>query len=290
MMIAATVLPSSARASCAGLIDTTTAMVGGKQYNPFSATSVTDNYTVRISNNGAKACNFALVFSAEPGPRQLGGVLSYTLTDPNGRPLLVPEPSATPPVSSLTATAVEASAAAQLSFSVNIKRGQFASPGRYNDDIMLHLYSVEGGQYRLQNSKPLSLAYTVPQALTVNMGRGEPGGTIQFGELMQGAQKTVSIRALSNVSYRFNVSSDNKGALLLDPPVAGQVWSVPYTVAVNNFMVALNAQAGSKTVLAPPSPIAGDNHALTVTIGDASKKRAGLYRDVITVEIYAGQP
>lgn len=290
MAIAIAILPNKARAACAGVIDATPAVVSGKPYDPFSATSVTDSYTVRIANKASKACDFAIVFSALPGPRQLGGTLYYTLADLNGRALLVPEPPGALPGSGLPASNVGANATAQLSFLVNMERGQFAVPGRYADNVTLHLYSVEGGRFLLQDTKPLSLAYTVQQALSVTVGKAGPGGAVQFGELVRGGRKSVTIRARSNVSYRFKVSSDNRGELLLDPPVSGQTWSVPYAVAMDNHLVDLVTPAGSPTVLAPPTPIAGDDHALAITIGDVSKKRAGLYRDVITVQIDAAQP
>lgn len=288
--LAVLAIPSNARAGCAGVIDAATATVSGNQYDPFNATPVADTHTIRIVSKAARVCDFALVFSAVPGPRQLGGTLSYTLTDLNGRGLLVQEPPSTPPGSSLAGLHIDANASAQLSFLINIGRGQFASPGRYTDNVTLYLFSNENGLFQLQDTRALSLVYTVPQALSVAVGKGEPGGAIQFGELAQGTQKSVSILARSNTPHRFNISSDNRGELLLTPPVTGQNWSVPYVVTVDNYAVDLRIPVGSLTVQAPPTSIAGDNHALTITIGDVSKKRAGLYRDVITVQISAAQP
>jgi hypothetical protein len=59
---------------------------------------------------------------------------------------------------------------------------------------------------------------------------------------------------------------------------------------MDDVVIDLSAPAGFPTVLVPPTAIAGDNHALVLTVGDVSKKRAGLYRDVITVRIHAAQP
>jgi hypothetical protein len=290
MVTAAAILPNSARATCAGLIDTTTAVVSGRQYDPFSATPVADTYTVRITSKASKACNFALVFSALPGPRQLGGTLSYTLTNLNGHSLIVAEPPADEPGSSLSTSNLGANATADLSFLIKMARGQFAAPALYADSITIRLYAVEDGRYQLHDTKPLSFSYTVPQILSVTVGNAAPGGAMQFGELVQGAQRSVAIQARSNVSYRFNVSSDNRGVLLLDPPVSTQAWSVPFAAAVDGYAVDLSGPVGSTTVLAPATPIGGDNHVLAVTIGDVSKRRAGIYRDVITVKILAEQP
>ncbi len=290
LVAAAAVLPTCARATCGGLIDGTTAVVSGKRYSPFNATSVSDNYAIRISNTISKTCEFALVFSALPGPRQLGGTLAYTLTDLNGRSLMVADPPTAAPAFFLSASNVGPNVTTQLSFDVNIARGQFAAPAVYADKVTLRLYSVEEGRFELQDSKPLTLSYTVPEELSVTVGNAEPGGTVQFGELVQGEQRSLILRTRSNVSYRLNVSSDNRGVLLLDPPVSRKAWSVPYVTAIDDVVVDLSAPAGSPTVQVPPTAVAGDRHALLLTIGDASKKRAGLYRDVITVRIHSAQP
>jgi hypothetical protein len=60
---------------------------------------------------------------------------------------------------------------------------------------------------------------------------------------------------------------------------------VPYTAALDGHSLDLGGAARTQTI--EPTTIPGNRHPMTITIGDTSKKRAGIYRDIITVEINA---
>jgi hypothetical protein len=71
--------------------------------------------------------------------------------------------------------------------------------------------------------------------------------------------------------------------LALTPPIPGHAWTVPYTAMLDNRI--LDLSRAFSTPLRAQTTLAGDSHILNITIGDPSRKRAGLYKDVITILI-----
>ncbi len=286
--LGATLVCGAAHAACQGQIVTGTSITGKTQYDPFNAAGINDQYAISIVNSGAQSCVFALAFTANSTPAKLGATLSYTLTNQGGMPVLSAlASSGSPPPAGLQSPAINVNGKHDFPFSVVIEPGRFAQPGTYTDliNVSAQLYSIENGSYTLLQTAPVSISYKVQEAFSVNIAGGGLATTVDFGALAANAQRLVMIQARSNLRYNLAVASDNKGVLVLTPPVAGHNWSVPYTAALDGQSLNLSGAALTQTIT--PTTIAGDNHTLAVTIGDTSKKRAGIYKDVITVEINA---
>jgi hypothetical protein len=69
---------------------------------------------------------------------------------------------------------------------------------------------------------------------------------------------------------------------MLDPPIPGSTWSIPYRMTVDGAPFNLTSQSALQGI----TPASGqESYALAFEIIDAERKRAGRYKDVITVKI-----
>jgi hypothetical protein len=283
---------SAAYAACRGQITSGTHISGKTAYDPFNPLGVTDNYRITIANTGTETCNYELIFRSKGSEPMLGGKLTYTLTDTSGAPLFTNVPVEMAPAVR-TKTAIAPGASAQIEFLVKIARGQFAAPAMLEDTPHIELYALD------ENGRPvasllqealLQINYNVDRVFSVNVkGTSASIATVHFGTLTKGAMRTVEIQARSNLTYQLDVASDNHGALVLTPKVAGQDWRVGYTATLGGQ--ALDLRDGTSLHdLQPTMPGVDASYPLTVTIGDVAQKRAGRYEDVITITINSVRP
>jgi hypothetical protein len=281
---------SSVQAACNGTISSKIINPGITAYDPFTIVGVNDSYTLTAANtnaHGGDPCVFLLEFTALAVPAKLGNTLNFALTGTGSRDLLTI--GTTPPMG-LQSGQIPAGAKYDFQFNLVIAAGQFAGPGMYaiNPSINVNLYKVENGQYTRLQTVPLTIAYKVNEVRSINLAGGGLNTTLDFGTLMPNAQKSVLIQVRSNIQYGLSLESDNKGQLLLTPPVNGQVWSIGYTASIDGTPFNLGQAVQTRKIV--PSSIASTSHNLTVAIGDTANKRAGLYKDVITVNVSAATP
>ncbi len=290
VMLLAAAMPSALQAACMGKIGNGTTISGQTPYDPFNPSDTNDELKLTVRNTGDETCGFALAFRTPSGSAKLGGTLSYFLTSMNGRPLLVDATTGVPAAAQLGGP-IRADGTGDFSYRILIPRGQFATPGNYAHMLTLELYALNGaGQTGSTpvDSTTLRLSYAVPQILSVNVKGAGTTTTVDFGELTQGEQKTVTIQARSNHVYSLDVSSHNQGVMVLTPPVAGQNWSVGYEARLNSQL--LNLHHGTTVRKLPPTHSEDASLSLEVTVGDVSRIRAGKYEDVVTVQISAATP
>jgi hypothetical protein len=279
-------LREPAGAACSGAITKGTQIAGQTAYDPFSIAGVSDQFTLAIRNTGSAACSYAVAFSANSTPAKLGAALSYDLVSPtSNRTALFATPATSPPPASLLSAPIAANASSFIPFTLVIYPGQLAAPGAYSDfaNVSALLYGVEDGRHTLLQTAPLTISYTVRQTLGVNIAGAGTATTIDFGVLVRGAQRPVKIETRSNMPHHLRVTSDNHGVLALTPPIPGHAWTVPYTAMLDNRI--LDLSRAFSTPLRAQTTLTGDSHILNITIGDPSRKRAGLYKDVITILI-----
>jgi hypothetical protein len=105
---------------------------------------------------------------------------------------------------------------------------------------------------------------------------------VPFNTLTTGMSRSLILEAKSNTEYTLSFTSSHGGKLSLDPPITGQSWVIPYRMTVDGAPFALNGQPLS---LGAASVSGQQSHSLTFQIIDADRKRAGRYKDVITVRI-----
>jgi hypothetical protein len=274
-----------AHAACSGSIGSSIVIDGKSAYDPFSALPRNDRYYIGVKNTGGTACAFGLAFSAPSVPVKLGAAISYTLADSSGNTVLFPSPIGSPPSRLLATAQLSPDMSEYVPVTVFMDPGQLAGAGTYADPISIsaHLFSIESGQYTLLKTVSVSVTYAVAQHLSINVAGSGMYTTLDFGDLSQGATRDVRIETRSNVEYRLLVHSSNGGKMALTPPVAHQSWFIPYTATLDGSPIDLTAdtRSGSRNM----SSLQGDGHSFSIAVGDISRKRAGLYKDVITISI-----
>jgi hypothetical protein len=284
-------MPAGDAADCQGQIGAGTSVIGKTVYDPYSPIEVADFYDIGIVNTGAEPCSYALVFKSRAAQPKLGDMLVYRLAD-RQRATSLGITSSIALTARLTKP-VAPSETARAEYAVIVPRGQYAPPGSdYRDvlDVQLHGLDVQGSLSTLPlQTATLSISYAVSRVLSVNIKGGGSATTLNMDTLVKGKQRTVEIQARSNQAYRFEVSSEHRGALALTPAVPGQSWTIPYLATLGGQRLDLAGQ--SRLADQPPTrPESDAGHVLAVTIGDTDKKRAGRYEDIITIDIKAALP
>jgi hypothetical protein len=279
-------------AACQGQIGPETSLRGKTDYDPFSAIGLAEDHGVSIRNTGAAPCAFGLVLRSRALSPKLGGVLAYELTSPGAvGSLLADGSAATAPIARLRAPLAPAETAT-IALQLAIPRGQPAAPGLFRDSLEAELYALDAAGRvtgAALDRATLSIAYSAPAVLSVNIKGGDLAATLNFGALVKGQQRSIEIQARSNQPYRLDIASDHGGALVLTPAIPGESWSVPYTAAFAGQRFDLTRPARLAN-LPPTLPQADASFPLTVTIGEVGQKRAGRYEDVITIAIEGAVP
>ena len=118
---------------------------------------------------------------------------------------------------------------------LSVGDGQVVGPGTYTDRLTLGLYWAAGTTYTKAAEAPLTVTITVNSQMTLAVAGGGRKTTLNFGDFVDGATRSVNLLAYSNQGFRLVVRSDNAGVMKPIDRVAlaeGQ-WRVPYTIAVN---------------------------------------------------------
>lgn len=165
--------------------------------------------------------------------------------------------------------------------------------GVYRDRVRLKLYAhkLEGSSYESSIDMPIEIHVGPVISLSLlDEGRSfdekETTHTMNFGTLTQGRVGRMDIRVKANLGHKLYMSSLNNGTLKHDRSSD----KVTYEMTVAGRRMAMNGSA-TKAVLAGKtsgaSPEDGTLYQVGVKIGNVSNKRAGNYKDVITVSVEA---
>lgn len=265
-------------------------------YNPFQAGASSADVWFTVRNTDSKPCDAAFAFFRLGTPQaRAGGLagLNYQLLGGSG-PVI--QGAAAPPSTLASGNATESiMVGARQTYTEHVTisagDGQVTGPGTYTDRLTLGLYQRPGGTaYTKAADAPLTVTIVVNSQMTLAVAGGGRRTTLNFGDLFDGATRSVQLLAYSNQGFHLMVSSDNAGVMKPIDKVAlaeGQ-WRVPYKIAVNRGAqvdlsqqrtISLGQGATTKSGLAIP---------IDMTIVSTKGQRAGIYRDVITVSIDPG--
>jgi hypothetical protein len=248
-------------------------------YNPFAAADSIDHRTLRLINLSGENCRYRVYFHRNPATGSFSDKLVYNLTSRSAQPLLSEDVGA-PSNRYIVSPTASGYSEVPLNYSVVVNRGQLARPGNYMDRVEMVLFSEDG--YSELDRHEYWYWISVQSVAMINLAGGGLATSVQFGKLLTGATKSLILEARSNTPYTMELTSSSGGDMLLDPPVAGQTWSIPYRVSLNGDAIGFDSQKRFEL----SSGSSGEReHALTFQILDADGKRAGLYRDVITAKI-----
>lgn len=164
-----------------------------------------------------------------------------------------------------------------------IPAGQVLPPGGYVHTFETKLHAAPDARppesaERLQ-PRALRLSVAVPAHLSINIAGAGVRKTIDFGELIEGERKQVRLEARSNQRFQLDVLSRNGGVLAMAPPYETSL--VPYAMVLDGKALKLPGTVGPFA----GTGLAGSQFDMEFTIGDVLNKRAGLYRDEVTIEI-----
>lgn len=265
-------------------------------YNPFQAGAATADVSIPIRNEGVKPCSSAFAFfraGALQARAEGGPALAYRVLGPSGPAAYG---AASPPVLSPSGGApaqvtIGAKESVTAHVTISVDGGQVVGPGFYTDQLTLGVYrhESEAGFVRAAVA-PFTVVLSVNAQMTLAVAGGGRKTTLNFGDFVEGAVRSVQLLAYSNLCFHLVARSDNAGAMTpVDSatPSDGR-WRVPYVVAFNRAApidltqprkIALRQRATMNTGLAIP---------VDVQVGSTKGQRAGFYRDVITVAIEPG--
>jgi hypothetical protein len=286
LLSALTFFGGPARGACDGRLTGDT-IAGGSEYDPFDAIDFRHSQSVSIRNTGSETCDFIVAFRRQPADAMLGPAVHYRLEDNAGNSLISGQ---APPYSDryLIFANVQAGQVLSATYYLVVPRGQFAHAGTYNDDdVMLLLFGRNGAsQISAElDSKTLFVTQAVKPVVALNIAGGGLRTTLNFDTLTNGKERTVMLQTRANYAYSLALSSSNTSQLKLDPELPGQVWSIPYSLRVNNQPVRLQPSA-ILTQVAPQTSDGRESHVLLFRVEDIAGRRAGVYRDFVTVDIH----
>jgi hypothetical protein len=275
------------QADCAGRLEGEL-QAGGGEYDPFEVSDFRRRQTITIRNTGTNRCSFVVGFRRQPSEGWLTWFLKYRLEDQSGQSLLSEQ---APPNSGsryIVVSDLAASATATAEFYLVLPRGQFAQPGTFYDSapsLSLHAQSPAGVISSIElDTRPLLVRQSVKASVGISIAGGGVATTLSFGELAAGKERSVAIRTTANYAYSLCLRSANGSVMSLDAEPQGQTWTIPYTLQVNSALVSLQSTANLRKSVSPHT-LGQETHWLTFRIGEVADRMAGLYRDVVAIDI-----
>lgn len=174
---------------------------------------------------------------------------------------------------------------------VSIPSKRFVQAGVYQDTYTFRLYSGNFDKSLSQSEDVKNVVFTtyVPslaQISLVDSGSSfdefDQKQSLDFGELIEGAEQGFDIRVRSNSPYVLSMESENKGFLLFEGYGAADDDKVSYNLVIDGVAQDLSAE---KDVLLSSkiSDSSGTQHQVFVSIGKVNYPRAGSYKDNIAV-------
>lgn len=172
-----------------------------------------------------------------------------------------------------------------ISYQVYVNSGVFAVAGRYK--LPLYVGIVDSlTQEPLTDLLSVNVDVVVEPKLQINIAGTRtakgPGGKIpkiDFGELETGENRRVFIQLRGNAPATILVSSENSGVLKGSEPET----SVNYSVVVDK----VRSELDKPLKLSRPvtKSLKGASYPMQVIVGDVNGAFAGVYEDMITVEV-----
>ena len=277
-------LPLQQAIACDGKVDVGATVIM-RGYSPFDAVDKRHTVEIAVENLSSEPCRFGLGFERSASDAKLGGILTYRFMH-DSIDLFAEMASAESPV---IAVDVDGGQRKRLSAEVVIPRGQYVAPGQYRAGAHIYLYSIKDSRVQKVEARKIEFVQEIEPEFSISVAGGGQKTTMDFGVLAEGAEKSVKLRARSNTDYKLVVASDNDGKMILTPPVTGRTWSVGYAAKLDGTQLALNSGETSTSAISTQSGGYVD-HDLDVTIKETEDKRAGTYKDILTIVIEAASP
>jgi hypothetical protein len=263
-------------------------------YDPFQAGATTARIAFTVRNTGRKRCNTAFAFFKLGAFEAKAGAasLAYRILGDSGP---IGRSAATPPsrldAGGASRITIGEGQTVEASATLSVSDGQIVGPGLFTDQLLLVLFCADdsGGFVRGLEAVPLDILIKVNPVVTLSIAGGGQKTTVNFGELAEGAKRSVQLLAYANQRFHLTLSSENQGMLKpVEKTALAEGWSVPYRVSIMTTGLIDLGQRRALSLWPHATTKSGVAIPVDVEIGSIKAQRAGLYRDVITIAIDPG--
>jgi hypothetical protein len=164
-----------------------------------------------------------------------------------------------------------------------IDPGQDVPAGVFSEslDMQMRCGESDGNQPVDLQSGVLHITVDVPSTLIASLAGGSASGTLDFGDFT-GQTKTAMVNVYSTGPYALSIASENNGAMKLAgaPPQSSDTGNaqIGYTLTFNEHSV-----TPGTSVHFGRTGVGGTGLPLSVVAEPVAGKRAGVYRDSITL-------
>ncbi len=162
----------------------------------------------------------------------------------------------------------------------------YADTGEYTLDIEIYLVDLEN-KNQISNKISTQIKAKVIAKLQTNLAGtrgnfkdGKSYAVLDFEELTSGESKTVFIQVRGNALAKININSENSGKMVHQQH---SHLFVPYSVNVDGE----NSSLSTPLVIPrrPAKNLNGSAYPMKVIIGDVTNKHAGIYKDIIHIDV-----
>jgi hypothetical protein len=264
-------------------------------YDTFQAGSARASISFTLKNTDSKPCSAAFAFfkPGEPRASASAASLAYRILSAFGAPIT--QSAAAPPLqlpyaSNASYITIGANSTVAQTASVSVGEGQVVSAGVYTDLLTLQIYENSSGVgYARGLTATLAVTIRVNAQATLAIVGGGRTTTLNFGDLLEGASRSVQLLAYANHGFHLTVSSDNGGVMKpTDAAALAEGWRVPYKVALLKTEPIDLAQQRVVSIWPTATQRTGLIIPVDVYVGSTNGQRSGIYRDVITITIDPG--
>jgi hypothetical protein len=283
---AAAQVGSQLRADCALRIESPTTNWHIQGYDPFASSAPIATFDATFVNDGGAACVFDPIFVVDQDVFGLSRStdskrVAYTLLDQFSGVSVTPTSGRTIAGATRRPVVVQPRSQQLVRYQFAVDEDALTGDGLYAQRLMLQ--AQQQGRGTILSTKSLSIGVNVlPSAVLGLSGQfTRVGGlaTVDLGDLAQGPSAVpLQIRVSSTRAYRLQLSSRNSGQLILGETE----WRVPYSVRLGETPLTLTSVATYDSTSAPTTTQAMP---LQFVIGDVAGRRAGTYKDVLTISI-----
>lgn len=178
---------------------------------------------------------------------------------------------------------------ATIEFDLIVPRGQKVGTGALDLDLVYRLVNAacENEACRMMPREeriPVPLSLQVKSIARIALSGGRRAGSIDFGALTTNETRQIGVEVTATTPFKVQFDSENDGVMLLDGGSrAREEETIPYALKLNGQEVSESAPYLDSAQTGTGGQMLSTM--LDVTILDADSKRAGDYRDVLTITI-----
>ncbi len=279
-------VPQIALATCNPSVNTSGSSLS-VNYNPFENRPTQALLKVNISNTGSSPCALDVNIIPDSGRNRLtgpGGAIRFNVVNADDWRI-----SRRGQVSASLRTTLPAGPVTRtFDLPLRIREGQIRGPGTYNEALRIELIQRNnpGQSVPLSESVDFSAVINARVDAYLSFSRGAFGtgqnvNVFDLGILQTGLKDSVYLQLRGNTAAKVTVQSQNGGKLIhQDNPSLGDI---DYKMLVAGKSADMNSPV---TVVRNLPPLErGRSFALTFIIGQVNAQMAGVYKDIINVDV-----